>query len=719
MGFQTFPSATVTSAVQLQGTNIDPNLGSGLSSGLALVWNGSVWHAATINSVTIEISGTPTTNQAILNFIPGTDIGITNPSGGNVQIAFTGQLAQTFTPVTHEFLTSYDASTGLFTAAQPAYSDLTGTPQLPITFGAVSHEFLTSYTSSTGLFTAAQPSFSDISGTVNNSQLTGSGQITINGTANHITTSGSPVALGGTMSVDLASPLNLPNLGAAILFNTDNAFDIGATGATRPANIWLGGKITMQQPTAATNIANHSSGTLEFDGTYWNGAASAVDDWTLQVVLGTGTNPTSQLQIAHSGSSSTVSITNIAGDGVLATYTAANNFSPGDTALIAGLTHTAFNGAYKIFAANSTIFKVFNATVQTSVADSGTANVGPFVSVPKLVSQGSVIAKTRILANQTSYVMALAISSIVSNSPTSGNVTATLTLTEILTAHQFLAGDTVVITGTTNFNGTYVIGSVTGTTITFPLVSSAATETSGTATDTTPQFDCSLNDSFMIQITANAVPNFFNFVQDQIVSIAIVQDSTGGHTWGWPSNVINAAAINPNSGVASVFSMLGGVDPANGGVKLYATNTTSSGGGSSPGRSTVNISGGSLNSVAPNARVTGSLTMAKSFLLQKVVATFPTRVRLYCTAASRDTTSPVNEPPRPVYVPPAPGTQHGVITDLYLDTSDKYTGWKLSPPAEGCNLDSPTTSTIYYSVTNLDTVTRNLSVTFTFVQEES
>lgn len=122
----------------------------------------------------IEISGGGTGVTSTLNFVPGTDISITNPGGGaNIQIAFSGQLAQSITNATHKWLNSYDASTGLFTQTQPDYSDLTGTPQLPITFGAVSHEFLTSYTSSTGLFTAAQPAFTDISGTAIKTQLPG------------------------------------------------------------------------------------------------------------------------------------------------------------------------------------------------------------------------------------------------------------------------------------------------------------------------------------------------------------------------------------------------------------------------------------------------------------------------------------------------------------------------------------------------------------------
>jgi hypothetical protein len=55
--------------------------------------------------------------------------------GGLFLIAFDGTnwktsdvlvLAQTFAAVTHEFLTAYDAVTGLFTAAQPVIADVTG-----------------------------------------------------------------------------------------------------------------------------------------------------------------------------------------------------------------------------------------------------------------------------------------------------------------------------------------------------------------------------------------------------------------------------------------------------------------------------------------------------------------------------------------------------------------------------------------------------------------
>jgi hypothetical protein len=80
-------------------------------------------------------------------------------------ISGTPQLAQTFALVTSEFLTSYNATTGLFTAAQPTYAGISGTPQLAQTFAPVANEFVTGYSAVTGLFSAAQPSYANISGT--------------------------------------------------------------------------------------------------------------------------------------------------------------------------------------------------------------------------------------------------------------------------------------------------------------------------------------------------------------------------------------------------------------------------------------------------------------------------------------------------------------------------------------------------------------------------
>jgi hypothetical protein len=66
--------------------------------------------------------------------------------------------------------------------------------------------------------------------------------------------------------------------------------------------------------TAATNVASQSSPIINIVGTYWTGAASAVDTWTVQNVVANGTNGLSQLTFAHSGSSGVASIVITAGN---------------------------------------------------------------------------------------------------------------------------------------------------------------------------------------------------------------------------------------------------------------------------------------------------------------------------------------------------------------------------------------------------------------------
>ena len=87
-------------------------------------------------------------------------------------------LAGTLALVSHKFFVSYDASTGIFVAGQPACGDLSdsgtactaasssflaSSTVLPATSAAATHNFLTSYTAGTGAFTKAQPVCSDLS----------------------------------------------------------------------------------------------------------------------------------------------------------------------------------------------------------------------------------------------------------------------------------------------------------------------------------------------------------------------------------------------------------------------------------------------------------------------------------------------------------------------------------------------------------------------------
>lgn len=65
----------------------------------------------------------------------------------------------------------------------------------------------------------------------------------------------------------------------------------------------------MTNTTSATSGTAQSSPLISLNGQYWNGSASATDNWTLQDVVGSGTNGTSTLAIAHSGSTGAAAVT--------------------------------------------------------------------------------------------------------------------------------------------------------------------------------------------------------------------------------------------------------------------------------------------------------------------------------------------------------------------------------------------------------------------------
>lgn len=202
---------------------------------------------------TLNVNSTPVSNP---NFIDGSDI-IFHVSGSNITLEVSGGISSyqlrsekdtangyagltaggllksaefpipttsTFggvkdkAAVATQFVTS--VVNGIPILAQPAYTDLTGTPQLAITKTAVTSNWLRSYDSTTGLFTASQPDYTDLTGTP---------------TLNFL-----PLT-GGTLTGDL-------------LFSLDNTKDIGALAATRPRTGYFGTSLLVPVVTAATSV---------------------------------------------------------------------------------------------------------------------------------------------------------------------------------------------------------------------------------------------------------------------------------------------------------------------------------------------------------------------------------------------------------------------------------------------------------------------------------
>ncbi len=143
--------------------------------------------------------------------------------------------------------------------------------------------------------------------------------------------------------------------------------------------------------------------------------------------------------------------------------------------------------------------------------------------------------------------------------------------------------------------------------------------------------------------------------------------------------------------------------------------------GAQPPRSTTIQTTASLQTFASQSNIynssdteSSSFALFKSFGLQRVTVDRAARVRLYRTAATRDA-----DLTRPNSVPPTPGTEHGVICDLYLDGITTVLDWWLDPMVEGYNGDGSQTTSIYYNITNLSAGTHTVQVTFYSVIQQS
>lgn len=123
--------------------------------------------------------------------------------GGDYWAAALPIVPATFVPVLHEFLTGYDAVTGIFSAAQPSFTDISGTattnqigtgipsageyvdggtgvwtslpppPTVPATISPVAGEYLTGYDVVTGIFSKSTPA--GLTVTVTTAALTSGG----------------------------------------------------------------------------------------------------------------------------------------------------------------------------------------------------------------------------------------------------------------------------------------------------------------------------------------------------------------------------------------------------------------------------------------------------------------------------------------------------------------------------------------------------------------
>lgn len=143
------------------------------------------------------------------------------------------------------------------------------------------------------------------------------------------------------------------------------------------------------------------------------------------------------------------------------------------------------------------------------------------------------------------------------------------------------------------------------------------------------------------------------------------------------------------------------------------------------------VSGGSSSTTtvvtSPTAQTVGLVTpgltvgqvystviqIAKAFDVLAFGVNAPARIRLYKTAAtqaadlSRTLTQRV-----PI------STQNGIICDMSLQNSNEFS-WKCSPDFPGSNGDSPQSTAVYATITNIGAATAAIALTITYVSWES
>ena len=118
-------------------------------------------------------------------------------------------------------------------------------------------------------------------------------------------------------------------------------------------------------------------------------------------------------------------------------------------------------------------------------------------------------------------------------------------------------------------------------------------------------------------------------------------------------------------------------------------------------------------SLATGASENDTPAFPKNATLWRVTASQACRIELYATAAAQTADQ---AGPRPISVPPTPGTQNGVLLDLSLDFLNYTSPWLMSPPALLVNGDSPQNSQLYSTITNYGT-TGAITVTFYYFKK--
>jgi len=116
-------------------------------------------------------------------------------------------------------------------------------------------------------------------------------------------------------------------------------------------------------------------------------------------------------------------------------------------------------------------------------------------------------------------------------------------------------------------------------------------------------------------------------------------------------------------------------------------------------------------SIADGSTENGTAALGKSYEVHQISADKNCRVRVYLNAASRTA-----DAARPVGTDPDQSTEHGVVTDIVLESPNL--SWDLAPVPVGSNRETSRTSSIPIAIENMSGSTGTVAVTFKSLKTE-
>lgn len=511
-------------------------------------------------------------------------------ASGDLPIAASGApgAVQSKAVVASNFLTGASSVDGSFSAAQPAFTDISGTlaaSQLPnpsaTTLGgvkslaAVTHNFLTSI-GTTGAPTQAQPAFTDLSGVATAGQM-----LALPSADLYVGTAGGvpgPVALTGDCS--------LLNTGSITCTKTN-----GATFAT-VATSGSATDLTSGTLQAARGGAGSTSGILKANGSGVVSAAIAGTDYAapggVQLVSGGVTVSTAQwlgyysFPVITTGQTITLPVSSSLSTGggvVIQNYAGASTLQPNaaDQVCVSNVCGTA--GVAATLPANASNWLYTNATGQIYVIE-GQMGGGGSVTWP---ATGDIVVSAGVSSNPTGFVPGTGIVTFLTT-PSSANLAATVTGETGSGALVFGTSPTLVTPalGTpsalvcTNCTGLPLSTGITGLgTGVATLLAGTASGTGGPAGTTSPVFTTpNLGTPSAINLTnagsttlpiaainATGTPSSANFLRGD-GSWTAVSASPGGSSGAVQCNISSAFAACPNLAADATNGWLNGTASA-------------------------------------------------------------------------------------------------------------------------------------------------------------